>query len=200
MNCVRQTSKVYTDRSSPPYLAEDCPGQTMKGNNGKMYISEKRGSKYKWYIIKNQKESRRRSKRRTSKKSTMDPKFESLKKYIKKRLIKQYKKSNKNSQLVGLRNYLVRERDKLYTVNLDDDVKDDLWNDLNNLVEKIENLKSKDKSNVQFNDDLFNTYFKNVMKTALEEFEDEDIEYIEDEIVSAFQFADDHEDFLALFN
>lgn len=37
--CVKQTSKKYTERPSPPYSASQCPGETKKGNNGKMFVS-----------------------------------------------------------------------------------------------------------------------------------------------------------------
>jgi len=37
--CVKQTTKKYTDRPSPPFPAVDCPGSVKKGNNGKMYES-----------------------------------------------------------------------------------------------------------------------------------------------------------------
>lgn len=38
-HCVRQTTKKYTQRHSPPYQAQECPGKKMKGNDGNMYIS-----------------------------------------------------------------------------------------------------------------------------------------------------------------
>jgi hypothetical protein len=38
-HCVRQTTKKYIQRSSPPYPAQECPNKKMKGNDGKMYIS-----------------------------------------------------------------------------------------------------------------------------------------------------------------
>jgi hypothetical protein len=37
--CVKQTSKKYTSRPSPPYSAADCPNQIKTGNDGKKYIS-----------------------------------------------------------------------------------------------------------------------------------------------------------------
>ena len=50
--CVRQTSKKYTNRSSPPYPAQECPNKKMKGNDGKMYISlnSEFGVSYRWYL------------------------------------------------------------------------------------------------------------------------------------------------------
>ena len=49
--CVRQTSKKYANRSSPPYPAQECPNKKMKGNDGKMYISldSEFGVSYRWY-------------------------------------------------------------------------------------------------------------------------------------------------------
>lgn len=38
-HCVRQTTKKYTQRKSPPYPAQECPNKKMKGNDGNMYIS-----------------------------------------------------------------------------------------------------------------------------------------------------------------
>lgn len=49
--CVRQTAKKYTNRSSPPYPAQECPNKKMKGNDGRMYISldSEFGVAYRWY-------------------------------------------------------------------------------------------------------------------------------------------------------
>jgi hypothetical protein len=38
-HCVKQTSKKYTNRPSPPYSAADCPNKIKTGNDGKKYIS-----------------------------------------------------------------------------------------------------------------------------------------------------------------
>lgn len=38
--CDKQTAKKYTSRPSPPYSANECCGQTKKGNDGKNYISK----------------------------------------------------------------------------------------------------------------------------------------------------------------
>lgn len=45
LGCVRSTHKKYAKRPSPPYPANKCKGQTMKGNDGGMYksVSDKRG-------------------------------------------------------------------------------------------------------------------------------------------------------------
>lgn len=37
----KKHKKKYQDRPSPPYSANDCPDQTLKGNDGKMYKSIK---------------------------------------------------------------------------------------------------------------------------------------------------------------
>jgi hypothetical protein len=39
-SCVASTRKKYTSRSSPPYPAQACKGQTKKGNDGKTYLSQ----------------------------------------------------------------------------------------------------------------------------------------------------------------
>ena len=39
-HCVRQTTKKYTSRPSPPYPAQECPGKKKKGNDGRMYLSK----------------------------------------------------------------------------------------------------------------------------------------------------------------
>ena len=44
MPCTRITLKRYRSRPSPPYHANDCPGQTKKGNDGKLYKSIADGS------------------------------------------------------------------------------------------------------------------------------------------------------------
>ena len=38
-SCTRQTSKKYSDRSSPPFPANECCDQEMVGNDGTMYVS-----------------------------------------------------------------------------------------------------------------------------------------------------------------
>ena len=53
MTCSKQKTKKYTDRKGPPYSATDCEGSKKKGNDGLMYVSEKRGSSksFKWYKV-----------------------------------------------------------------------------------------------------------------------------------------------------
>lgn len=38
-SCSAQTTKKYTDRSSPPYPANECCDQEMMGNDGRLYVS-----------------------------------------------------------------------------------------------------------------------------------------------------------------
>jgi len=47
--CIKQNTKKYKSRSSPPYSAMDCQGKTMLGNDGASYASkaDKRGI-YRW--------------------------------------------------------------------------------------------------------------------------------------------------------
>jgi hypothetical protein len=50
--CVKQTSKKYTSRPSPPYPANECINQIKIGNDGKKYISLKSFELEisKWYV------------------------------------------------------------------------------------------------------------------------------------------------------
>jgi hypothetical protein len=43
MSCVKQDTKKYTERPSPPYPANECCGQVKVGNDGKLYRSVRRG-------------------------------------------------------------------------------------------------------------------------------------------------------------
>ena len=38
-SCAKQTQKKYLERPSPPFPANECCGQVMQGNDGRMYIS-----------------------------------------------------------------------------------------------------------------------------------------------------------------
>ena len=38
--CVKQTGKKYTERKSPPFPANECCGEIMKGNDENLYISK----------------------------------------------------------------------------------------------------------------------------------------------------------------
>jgi len=46
-------SKKYQSRKGPPVPAKKCKNRKMKGNDGKMYISEKRkrAQYFRWYQI-----------------------------------------------------------------------------------------------------------------------------------------------------
>jgi hypothetical protein len=47
--CRKQTLKKYKSRPSPPFSAQDCPGQTKTGNDGKKYVSVVvKGGVYRW--------------------------------------------------------------------------------------------------------------------------------------------------------
>jgi len=39
--CVRQHTKKYTERDSPPYPANNCAGQTRIGNDGELWHSKR---------------------------------------------------------------------------------------------------------------------------------------------------------------
>lgn len=62
--CIKQNTKKYKSRSSPPYSAMDCKGKTIIGNDGEMYISKsnKRGI-YRW--VKNENSKNKTMKRTT---------------------------------------------------------------------------------------------------------------------------------------
>jgi hypothetical protein len=51
--CVEQSDKKYRERPSPPFPANQCCGEKMKGNDGRMYESraDKNGT-CKWYVLK----------------------------------------------------------------------------------------------------------------------------------------------------
>ena len=48
------STKKYKTRKSPPYSAAACPRQTLFGNDGRKYISDRRGNSksYRWYPVK----------------------------------------------------------------------------------------------------------------------------------------------------
>ena len=39
--CVRQTTRRYTERPSPPYPAQACRGQRRRGNDGGLWVSRR---------------------------------------------------------------------------------------------------------------------------------------------------------------
>jgi hypothetical protein len=50
MSCTRQTTPAFTNRPCPPYKSKDCPGQTLRGNDGNMWVSRKLSGdgSYRW--------------------------------------------------------------------------------------------------------------------------------------------------------
>ena len=53
--CIKQSSKKYTSRNSPPYSASDCPNKIMTGNDGQLYFSLRSGNSYRWIIYSKEK-------------------------------------------------------------------------------------------------------------------------------------------------
>lgn len=53
MPCERQSTKKYISRGSPSFPANECHGETMMGNDGRMYasVSNKNGI-YRWLAVK----------------------------------------------------------------------------------------------------------------------------------------------------
>jgi len=45
MSCVKQDTKKYTERPSPPFPANECCGEVKVGNDGKLYRSVRRGKR-----------------------------------------------------------------------------------------------------------------------------------------------------------
>lgn len=78
MTCVKLSTAKYVNRPSPPYSAQACPDQTMKGNNGNLYksVSNKNGV-YRWVKTTVNHEVKRKH---SSKKSSSKKKRASLKK------------------------------------------------------------------------------------------------------------------------
>ena len=52
--CLKQNTKKYLTRKSPPYPASKCKNKRKKGNDGKMYLSYKASGQtiYKWLPVK----------------------------------------------------------------------------------------------------------------------------------------------------
>jgi hypothetical protein len=51
--CEKQSDKKYLERKSPPYPANQCCGQKMQGNDGRMYESRADiNGTCKWYLLK----------------------------------------------------------------------------------------------------------------------------------------------------
>ena len=49
--CSKQSTKKYKSRKSPPYPANKCCNSKKKGNDGKMYLSKKKGRSCRWSKI-----------------------------------------------------------------------------------------------------------------------------------------------------
>ena len=66
----------YASRPSPPYSAAEYPDEMMEGNDGNMYISEKRGSarSFRWYKADGFKPARKRSVKKSKNLKTRRPK------------------------------------------------------------------------------------------------------------------------------
>jgi hypothetical protein len=61
-SCIRNTSKKYITRNSPPYSANKCCNETKKGNDGNLYISKpNKNNICKWIKPNKKSSSRRRS-------------------------------------------------------------------------------------------------------------------------------------------
>ena len=51
--CVRQTTKKYTSRPSPPYPANQCPKKEHEGNDGNTWVSKRASNGvYRWVLKK----------------------------------------------------------------------------------------------------------------------------------------------------
>ena len=78
--CVQQTTKKYKVRSSPPFPANECQGEKMKGNDGLDYVSkvDSRGI-YRWVKLDGKKTRRAPSRKsRAGKKTRRVPSRKSL--------------------------------------------------------------------------------------------------------------------------
>jgi hypothetical protein len=101
MSCIEQTKGRYVakksdgsfKRKSPPYPANECCGETKKGNDGKMYLSKKN----KKGICKWTKSPKKQAKKKSPKKQA---KKKSPKKQAKKKSPKKQKKEDREKELV----------------------------------------------------------------------------------------------------
>ena len=74
--CVKDETKKYKTRPSPPFPANKCKGKTKKGNNGKMFKSKPdTNGVHKWVAVvsaskaKAKKTTTKKTKKTTSKKT-----------------------------------------------------------------------------------------------------------------------------------
>jgi hypothetical protein len=63
--CIKQETKKYLSRPSPPFPAGDCKRKTKKGNNGKMFKSkEYANGVYRWVpVVSSSKNKTKKSKK-----------------------------------------------------------------------------------------------------------------------------------------
>lgn len=65
MSCIKQTTKKYTTRPSPPYAANTpgCRGKIRVGNDGRKWASARvKGGVYRWTVVKSKKNTSNSSK------------------------------------------------------------------------------------------------------------------------------------------
>jgi hypothetical protein len=69
--CVKQGTKKYLTRKSPPYPASQCKNKTKRGNDGKMYFSYKASGQklYKWLPLKSKAVKTKKALKNKAKKS-----------------------------------------------------------------------------------------------------------------------------------
>jgi hypothetical protein len=69
--CVKQGTKKYLTRKSPPYPASQCKNKTKRGNDGKMYFSYKASGQklYKWLPLKSKAAKTKKALKNKAKKS-----------------------------------------------------------------------------------------------------------------------------------
>lgn len=68
--CVKDNTKKYATRPSPPFPANKCKGKTKKGNNGKMFKSKPSGNGiYKWIAVVSASSTKTKTKKTKTKKT-----------------------------------------------------------------------------------------------------------------------------------
>lgn len=98
MSCVKQTTKHYTERPSPPYPANTCCGAVRKGNDGRMYQSvADRNGVCRWILKSSATKSASKPKKIVKKKSTSKTKSTSKPKKVTKKSTSKPKKVVKKS-------------------------------------------------------------------------------------------------------
>ena len=84
--CDKQTTKKYRERNSPPYPANKCGlGDTMRGNDGKMYVVDvNKNEVHRWVLPGSSKRFKRIAayKKKTPKKKTPKKKAAPKKKRV----------------------------------------------------------------------------------------------------------------------